>query len=77
MEIINELEPAERGAYCGSMGYIDDSGQCDFNILIRTIESKEDGATCWGGGGLVIDSDADDEYQEILNKVTKILDTPL
>ena len=77
MEIINELEPAERGAYCGSMGYIDDSGQCDFNILIRTIEAKEDGATCWGGGGLVIDSDADDEYQEILNKVTKILDTPL
>lgn len=77
MEIINELEPAERGAYCGSMGYIDDRGQCDFNILIRTIEAKEDGATCWGGGGLVIDSDADDEYQEILNKVTKILDTPL
>lgn len=77
MEIINELEPAERGAYCGSMGYIDDSGQCDFNILIRTIEAKEDGATCWGGGGLVIDSDAEDEYQEILNKVTKILETPL
>ena len=77
MEIINELELAERGAYCGSMGYIDDSGQCDFNILIRTIEARKNGATCWGGGGLVIDSDADDEYQEILNKVTKILDTPL
>ena len=77
MEIISELEPRERGAYCGSAGYIDDSGSCDFNILIRTIEAKEEGATCWGGGGLVIDSNADDEYQEILNKVTKILDTPL
>ena len=77
MEIIKELEPRDRGVYCGSAGYIDESGHCDFNILIRTIEAKEDGAICWGGGGLVIDSDADDEYQEILNKVTKILDTPL
>ncbi len=77
MEIIKELEPRDRGAYCGSAGFIDDSGHCDFNILIRTIEAKKEGAICWGGGGLVIDSNAEDEYQEILNKVTKILDTPL
>ena len=77
MEIIDELEAGPRGAYCGSMGYFDDDGHAEFNILIRTIEATADGAVCWGGGGITIDSTADDEYQEILNKVGKILQTPL
>jgi para-aminobenzoate synthetase component 1 len=77
MEIIDELEADSRRAYCGSMGYFDDDGHADFNILIRTIEATADGAVCWGGGGITIDSTADDEYQEILNKVGKILQTPL
>lgn len=74
MEVIQELECRPRGAYCGSFGYFDDAGQCDFNILIRTISATADEAVCWGGGGVVIDSTADDEYQEIFNKVQKILD---
>lgn len=77
MEIIEELEAQPRGAYCGSFGYIDDRGLCDFNILIRTIEAKKDGAVCWGGGGIVMDSDCDSEYQEIFNKVKQILDMPM
>ena len=77
MEIIDELEAQPRGAYCGSAGYIDDNGNCDFNILIRTIEAKKDGATCWGGGGIVIDSEVDSEFDEIHSKVDKILSTPL
>lgn len=77
MEIIDELEPQARGAYCGSIGYIDDSGNCDFNILIRTIEAKANGAVCWGGGGVVIDSTGEDEYNEIHSKVDRILSTPL
>lgn len=76
MEIIKELEVQPRGAYCGSFGYIDDRGICDFNILIRTIEAKKEGAVCWGGGGIVIDSELESEYQEIFNKVQQILDTP-
>lgn len=75
MEIIQELECRPRGAYCGSLGYFDDGGQCDFNILIRTISATKDEAICWGGGGVVMDSTADDEYQEIFNKVQRILDT--
>ncbi|MEK9765219.1 MAG: anthranilate synthase component I family protein, partial [Thalassolituus sp.] len=75
MEIIDELEVQPRGAYCGSAGYIDDNGNCDFNILIRTIEAKKDGATCWGGGGIVIDSEVDPEFDEIHSKVDKILST--
>ncbi len=77
MQIIEELELQSRGAYCGSMGYFDDSGLTDFNILIRTITATKDGAVCWGGGGIVVDSTMEDEYQEILNKVGKILVTPI
>lgn len=77
MEIIEELECQPRGLYCGSLGYFDDAGHADFNILIRSIVATQDGATCWGGGGVTVDSTADDEYQEIMNKVGKILATPI
>ncbi|ASP39899.1 aminodeoxychorismate synthase component I [Bacterioplanes sanyensis] len=77
MEIINELEVRSRGFYCGSMGYFDSRGHSDFNILIRSIIAKRDGAECWGGGGIVLDSTADSEYQEILNKVQRIMQQPL
>jgi len=77
MEVISELEAQPRGAYCGSLGYFDDAGYADFNILIRTIEATQQGAFCWGGGGITVASTADDEYQEILAKVGKILATPL
>lgn len=77
MEIIEELEIKPRGLYCGSLGYFDEAGHSDFNILIRSIVATKQGAECWGGGGVTIDSTADDEYQEIMNKVGKILSTPL
>ncbi len=77
MEIIAELEAGPRGPYCGSLGYFDDAGHSDFNILIRTIVARPEGAECWGGGGVVMDSTWEDEWQEIHTKVQRILDTPL
>lgn len=77
MEIIDELEHAPRGAYCGVLGYFDDAGHADFNILIRTISATAQGAVCWGGGGVVTDSTWEDEWQEIHSKVGRILNTPL
>lgn len=77
MEIIAELEAGPRGPYCGSLGYFDDAGHSDFNILIRTIVARPQGAECWGGGGVVMDSTWEDEWQEIHTKVQRILDTPL
>ena len=68
---------APRGAYCGVLGYFDDAGHADFNILIRTIAAAEQGAICWGGGGIVMDSTWEDEWQEIHSKVGRILSTPL
>ena len=75
MEIIQELEVAPRSLYCGSLGYFDDAELTDFNILIRSIIATPSGAECWGGGGLVMDSTADSEYEEIHNKVDRILET--
>ena len=69
MELINELESCKRSVYCGSIGYISANGRMDTNIAIRTIVSDGDNMHCWGGGGIVADSNAEDEYQEILDKV--------
>lgn len=75
MEIIHELEPHERGVYCGSIGYINNNGDMDTNIAIRTVSCDGKQLYCWGGGGIVADSQAGDEYLESLAKINKILET--
>jgi para-aminobenzoate synthetase component 1 len=72
MEIITELEAMPRSLYCGSFGYISDNGELDFNILIRSLEFKDGKVWCWGGGGITVDSNMEDEYQESLTKTQKI-----
>jgi len=68
MEIIEELEPARRGIYCGSIGYVGFNGDMDTSIAIRTLVRIGDRAHYWVGGGIVADSDSDEEYQECLDK---------
>ena len=68
MEIINELEDSDRGAYCGSIGYIDPGGTACFNVCIRTIILKEGELRYNVGSGLVMDSVASDEYAECILK---------
>ena len=68
MEIIEELEPTRRGAYCGSMGYIGFDGTMDTNILIRTLVFERGNVSLQSGGGIVVDSTPADEYQETLDK---------
>lgn len=75
MEIIEELEPQRRSAYCGSIGYIDFNGNMDTNIAIRTLVCHHGQIYCWGGGGIVADSDIDNEYQESYVKVSNLLNT--
>ena len=74
MEIIEELEGAPRGAYCGSMGYFNFDGTGSWNILIRSIQKYQDELSVWAGGGITIASDGDAEYQECFDKVSAILD---
>ncbi|UTO04148.1 anthranilate synthase component I family protein [Moraxella sp. FZLJ2107] len=74
-EMIFELESAPRGAYCGSMGYLNFDGTGQFNVLIRTIQANADSISVWAGGGITIRSQVDDEYQECMDKVGMILKT--
>ncbi|WP_105902003.1 aminodeoxychorismate synthase component 1 [Vibrio gangliei] len=73
MEIIEELEPHRRNAYCGSIGYISRCGRMDSNITIRTLVAYQHHLYAWAGGGIVADSHAESEYQETLDKVSRIL----
>lgn len=68
MEIIEELEPVRRGFYTGSFGWIDYSGDMEFNIIIRTLLSVHGHAYVQAGAGIVIDSIPEREYKESLSK---------
>jgi para-aminobenzoate synthetase len=68
MEIIDELEGEARGVYSGAIGYLGLSGGCDLNIVIRTLVLDGKSATLGVGGAIVMQSDAEEEYQEILLK---------
>lgn len=68
MEIIAELEGEARGAYTGSLGFINRDGSADFNILIRTMTRSGDSLRFRAGAGIVADSDPQRELQETRNK---------
>ncbi|VAY02263.1 Aminodeoxychorismate synthase component 1 [Arsenophonus endosymbiont of Aleurodicus dispersus] len=73
MEIIDELEPHRRHSYCGAIGYISFCRTMDTNINIRTLLTENEYLYCWAGGGIVVDSTAEKEYQEIFDKLSRIL----
>ena len=73
MEIIRELEGTPRGAYCGSLGYLDPNGDSCFNVGIRTLTLSEKQLTYNVGSGVVMDSTAKDEYAECLLKAKVVL----
>ncbi len=75
MQIIDELEPTRRGLYCGSLLYLDVRGEMDSSIAIRSLLVKDRQVCCWGGGGIVADSDWEAEYQESITKVRVLLET--
>ncbi|WP_044874300.1 aminodeoxychorismate synthase component I [Pseudomonas sp. LFM046] len=75
MQIIDELEPTRRSIYCGSLLYLDVRGELDSSIAIRTVLVKDGQASCWGGGGIVADSDWQEEYKESITKVKVLMQT--
>ena len=74
MEIIAELEPSERGVYCGAIGYWSLSGPLDSNIAIRTAVALGGRVYFSAGGGIVSDSDPEQEYRETLDKARGMID---
>jgi anthranilate synthase component 1 len=73
MEIIAELEQQVRGAYTGSMGYINRDGSMDMNILIRSIVSQGKYLHFRAGAGIVADSVASAELDETRAKAKGLL----
>jgi anthranilate synthase component I len=73
MQIIRELESSPRGAYTGSMGYINLDGDFDLNILIRTMMLSGQALEFSAGAGIVADSDPERELQETRAKAKGLL----
>ena len=74
MEIIAECEPSRRGVYCGSIGYWSVTGALDTNIAIRTAVVRDGRMYFSAGGGIVADSDPEQEYRETLDKARATID---
>jgi para-aminobenzoate synthetase component 1 len=74
MEIIAELEPTQRGVYCGSVGYIGTTGAMDTSIVIRTYLALRGEIYFQAGGGIVADSDPELEYRETLDKARALIE---
>jgi para-aminobenzoate synthetase component 1 len=68
MQIIDELEPAPRGPYCGAIGWLSGGGAMEFNIAIRTMLARNGYVYIPVGGGIVADSSPAEEYEETLVK---------
>ncbi|MGV8842335.1 MAG: aminodeoxychorismate synthase component I [Pseudomonas sp.] len=75
MQIIEELEPTRRALYCGSLLYLDVRGEMDSSIAIRSLLVKGQQISCWGGGGIVADSQWQAEYQESISKIRILMQT--
>jgi len=73
MEIIEELEPNQRGPYAGAIGYLSLSGNLDTCITIRTIVVNKNKAYVQAGAGIVADSKPEREYEETLNKAKALI----
>jgi para-aminobenzoate synthetase component 1 len=76
MEIIEELEDFQRGLYAGSIGYIAPNGDFDFNVVIRSLLYNQTlkTASLSVGGAITIQSNPEEEYEECLVKIQRIMD---
>ena len=78
MQIIAQLEPWERGVYCGAVGWLGFDGSMELSLAIRTAlhqgTALEGRLRFWAGGGLVADSVLDQEYQECLDKARVMME---
>ncbi len=82
MQIIQDLEPKDRGYYCGALGWLDPNGDFALSVPIRTIEIQQYPDTHTStfslgvGAGITIDSIPKQEWQECHVKSSFLTDLP-
>ncbi len=73
MEILEDLEPVERGVYAGGLGYLDATGMMDLSVVIRAAVVRDGRVSFSVGGAVVADSDPEAEYRETEDKARAML----
>jgi isochorismate synthase len=74
LALIGELEPFDRGAYAGAIGWLDSNGDGEWAIALRCAELEGEHATLYAGAGIVADSVAERELDETERKFRAFLD---
>ncbi|WP_374070647.1 isochorismate synthase MenF [Rathayibacter sp. SD072] len=75
LQLIDELEPFDRGRYAGPVGWIDGRGDGEWAVGLRSAQIDDDGdLTAWAGAGIVADSDPDAELAETRIKFRPVQD---
>jgi anthranilate synthase component I len=69
INIIQEVEDGARGFYSGNIGFVNFDGSADFSIIIRSVTFADNRVHLRAGAGIVLDSIAEDEYEECLRKM--------
>ena len=74
MQLIDELENTKRGLFSGTVGYFSPENNFDFNVVIRSIQydAAKKYLSFSAGGAITIDSDAQNELEEVLLKTEAI-----
>ena len=75
MGIIDDIEREARGVYSGAIGYFGVDGSVDLSIVIRTIVMRPGATTIGAGGAIVMQSDPEEEFEEILLKARAPMST--
>lgn len=74
MEVISQHEQTARGPYCGCLGYLSFTGDMDMAVTIRTYIVNDEKVYLSAGGGIVLDSDPLEEYEESLAKAGRLIE---